>query len=75
MSEIDTLKNEKIIAVNFDNLLYNSFKKVALSGIAATILLLIITYLTQGTLNPFSFLNASEIFQKPDFLSCALLNF
>ena len=74
LSKIDAFKNEKIITVSFDNLLYNSFKKVALSGVAATILLMIITYFSQGSLNPFSFLNTSGIFQEPDFLSYFLLN-
>ena len=74
LSKISALKNENIITVNFDNLLYDSFKKVAYSGIAATILLMIITYVSQGTLNPFSFLNPSYISQQPDFLSYLLLN-
>ena len=75
LSKINALTNEKIITVSFNNLLYDSFKKIAYSGIAATILLLIITYFSQGTLNPFSFLNPSGIFQEPDLLSYALLNF
>ena len=75
LSKIDAFKNEKIITVSFDNLLYNSFKKVALSGVAATILLLIITYFSQGTLNPFSFFSTSNIFQQPDILFYALLNY
>ncbi|MCK4407915.1 MAG: hypothetical protein KAV44_09585 [Bacteroidales bacterium] len=75
LSKIDAFKNEKIITVSFDNLLYDSFKKVAYSGIAATILLMLITYFSQGSLNPFSFLNPSGIFREPDLLSYALLNF
>ncbi len=75
LRKIDVIKNEKIITASFDNLLYDSFKKLAYSGIAATILLMIITYFSQGSLNPFSFLNTSEIFQEPDLLSYALLNF
>ena len=75
LNKIDALKNEKTITVNFDSLLINSFKKVALSGVAATILLMIITYFSQGTLNPFSFISTSNILQQPDILFYALLNY
>jgi len=75
LSKISALENEEIITVSFNNLLYDLFKKVVITGGAAIVLLMIITCFSQGSLNPFSFLNTSGIFQEPDFLSCALLNF
>ena len=75
LSKINALKNEKIITVNFNSILYNSFKKVALSGVAAIILLMIITCFSQDSLNPFSFLKTTELFNEFDLITYALLSF